>query len=94
MRSLGEEEEEEEEEGEEEGHSPLCVVGVSLPIDHDTRFIANSPRVVPWCHNGKVTRAILHLFAVVCDDFHPARDKVPRVSRLTTFGLGDRLHVL
>src|SRR5712692_1021766 len=69
----------------------LGVVSEALPVDDDAGFVADCPRVVSWGHDSEVSRAELHLLAVIHDDLHPARDEVAHVSGLAAVGLGNGL---
>jgi len=70
------------------------VVGETLPVDYDARFVSDDPCIMPRCHDSKISRSVLHLFAVVHDDLHPARNEVPHVGRLATVGVGNGLDML
>jgi hypothetical protein len=48
---------------------------------------------MPRGHDGKVSRAVFHLLAVLRDHLHPAGDEVAGVRGLAAVGLGDRLDV-
>ena len=55
-----------------EARSALGVIAETLPIDDDARLIADDPSVMARCHSCEVAGAILHFFAIVHHDLHPA----------------------
>src|SRR5918995_5028898 len=72
----------------------LGVVGETLPVDENARFITDDPCIVAGGHHGDVPRAIVHLLAIVHYNLHSAGNEVPQVRRLATPGARNRLHVL
>src|SRR3954451_12001551 len=72
----------------------LGVVARAIPVDDDSRLVADDPAVVAARQRGYIARSRDELGPVVHADREPAAHVVLEVRRVAAVGASDRLHVV